>query len=133
MKLNLKDEPKQWRKSAWLAILGLALICSLLRWHGRLPENAWLATLVILAALAVVIAFKPQWFRGYHLFSMRLGFAISQFLGRVLLILFFIVILTPVAWMLRLVGKDFLQLKRPRDATTYWRSAKEYGPLERPF
>ncbi len=45
---------------------------------------------------------------------MRLGFTVSQFLGRVLLTAFFICILTPMGWILRLAGKDPLQLRRPR-------------------
>jgi hypothetical protein len=42
-----------------------------------------LATLVVTANAALL---QPRWFRGYHRLSMRLGFAISQFIGRVALI-----------------------------------------------
>jgi hypothetical protein len=72
----------------------------------------WRLILVLLAAVAVAALLRPPWFRGYHLFSMRLGFALSRILGRVFLTLFFLVILTPLGWMLRLAGKDPLQLKR---------------------
>jgi hypothetical protein len=71
--------------------------------------------------------------RGYHLLSMRVGFAISQFLGRVALTLFFIFILTPVGLLLRLAGKDLLQLKRPAKADTFWQTAKNLSPLDRLF
>ena len=133
MKLNLKDEPKEWCKSALLAALGLALLSSLLRWRHKLANPTWL---IILSALAVVVlaaVMRPRWFRGYHQFSMRLGFAISKFLGRVLLILFFLFILTPVGLVLRLAGKDPLQLKRPTNATTFWQTARKAGPLDRLF
>ena len=133
MKLNLKDEPKEWRKSALLAAFGLALISSVLRWRHALTNGKWLAVLAVLAGLAVAAALQPRWFRGYHLFSMRLGFAVSRFLGRVLLILFFIFIITPAGWILRLTGKDPLQLKLPEEAATYWRPAKECSPLDRLF
>jgi uncharacterized membrane protein len=133
MKLNLKDEPKEWRKSALLAAFGLALICSLLRWRHHVGQRTWLALLAVLAAAAVAALLQPRWFRGYHLLSMRLGFAISRILGRVALTLFFIFIVTPVGFILRLAGKDPLQLKRPANAATFWQPAKDTSPLDRLF
>jgi hypothetical protein len=133
MKLNLKDEPKEWRKSVLLAALGLALISSLLRWRHVLESKPWLAILTVLALMAIAAVMQPRWFRGYHLFSMRLGFAISWILGRVALVFFFLFILTPVGWMLRLAGKDPLQLKPPAGTGTCWHPAKDCGPLDRLF
>ncbi len=133
MKLNLKDTPKEWRKSALLAALGLALLSSLLRWRHKLANPTWLIILSALAVVMLAAVTRPRWFRSYHLFSMRLGFAISKFVGRVLLILFFLFILTPVGLLLRLTGKDPLQLKRPVKATTFWQTAKKAGPLDRLF
>ena len=133
MKLNLKDEPKEWRKSALLAAFGLAIISSLLRWRQHLAQQVWLVILAALAVVAVAAVLQPRWFRSYHLLSMRLGFAISRILGRVFLTLFFIFILTPTGWMLRLAGKDPLQLKRPANEATHWQVAKETSPLDRLF
>jgi hypothetical protein len=133
MKLNLKDEPKEWRKSALLAALGLALISSVLRWRHVLANTTWLVVLAVLAVAALAALAQPRWFRGYHLLSMRVGFAISQFLGRVALTLFFIFILLPVGLALRLAGKDPLQLKRPANTDTFWHPAKDTSPLDRLF
>jgi hypothetical protein len=49
------------------------------------------------------------------------------------LILFFILILTPLGLILRLAGKDPLQLKRPPDAGTCWHQARESSSLDRLF
>lgn len=133
MKLNLKDESKEWRKSALLAIFGLALISSLLRWRHHLANEIWLVILALLAVVAIAAARQPRWFRGYHLFSMRLGFALSRMLGKIFLTLFFIFIVTPLGGLLRFAGKDPLQLKRPANAETYWHEAKKCGPLDRMF
>ena len=116
-----------------MAVLGLALISSLLRWRHVLTNPAWLAILIVLAVVAAAAVLQPRWFRGYHLFSMRLGMALSRVLGRVALVLFFLFILTPVGWLLRLAGKDPLQLKRPEDASTCWHPAKDCSPLDRLF
>ena len=133
MKLNLKDEPKEWRKSALLAALGLALISSVLRWRHVLGTRVWLMILCILTLVAVCAILQPRWFRGYHLFSMRVGFAVSKILGRILLMLFFLFVLTPVGRILRVTGKDLLQLKRDSNATTYWQPSKESSSLDRLF
>jgi hypothetical protein len=43
------------------------------------------------------------------------------------------VILTPFGWILRLSGRDFLQLKSPRDKQTFWQTARRDGSLDRMF
>ena len=133
MKLNFKEDPKEWRKSALLTALGLALISSLLRWRKHLPANVWLTLLALLGLAAICAVLQPRWFRGWYRLSLRLGFYSSQFLGRCVLLVFFIFILTPLGWILRLTGKDPLHLKRPPNVTTYWHTAKECNPLDRLF
>ena len=104
MELNLKDEPKEWRKSGLLSLLGMAIISSVLRWRHVFGNRTWLIILSILSLMVICAMLQPRCFRGYHLFSMRLGFAISRILGRVLLMLFFLFILTPIVWILRMTG-----------------------------
>jgi hypothetical protein len=133
MKLRLKDEPKEWRKSALLLALGLALLASLLCWRQHLAPLTWLCILAGLAAAAIAAIVQPRWFRGYHLFSMRLGFIVSGILGRTLLFLFFVFIVTPLGLALRLAGKDPLQLRRSSNAETYWCPAKDPNSLDRLF
>ncbi|MFZ0826683.1 MAG: SxtJ family membrane protein [Verrucomicrobiia bacterium] len=133
MKLNLKEDPKEWRKSALLTALGLAILSTVLRWRHVLSVNTWPAALAALAVVALAAWLQPGWFRGWYRFSMRLGFALSQWVGRVVLLVFFLLVMTPLGWVLRLAGKDPLQLKRPPDAGTYWHPARDCSPLERLF
>ena len=133
MKLDFKDEPKEWRKSALMTALGLAILSSVLRWRHILTNDLWLGALVLLGIVAVCAWWQPRWFRGHYRLLMRFGLAISQFIGRLVLLFFFFFILTPVGLILRLAGKDALQLKTPREATTYWQPAKAYGSLDRLF
>src|ERR1022692_3205683 len=92
MKLRLKEEPKEWRKAAWMSALGLAMLSSLLRWRRILPVAAWGLVLSLLAGLAVAAALRPGWFRGYYRFSMKVGFGFSQLAGRVILALVFFIV-----------------------------------------
>jgi hypothetical protein len=133
MRLNFKEDPKEWRKSALLTALGLALLSSLLRWRKHLPVPVWVAMLTLLAVTAIFAVLQPRWFRGWYRLSLRLGFYSSQFLGRCVLMVFFIFILTPLGFLFRLMGKDPLRLKRPSAATTYWHPAKESNSLDRLF
>jgi hypothetical protein len=95
--------------------------------------NVWRALLAGLVLIAVCAVLQPRWFRGWYRISLRLGFYSSQFIGRCVLFLFFIFIMTPLGWGLRLAGKDLLRLKRPRNAATHWQTAKDYSPLDRLF
>ena len=133
MKLTYQEDPKAWRKSALLTALGLAIISSLLRWRKHLPVNVWCALLALLGVVAVCAVLQPRWFRGWYRLSLRLGFYSSQFIGRCVLLVFFISIVTPLGWLLRLMGKDPLQLKRPPDAATYWQKSKDASPLDQLF
>ena len=47
--------------------------------------------------------------------------------------LFFILVVTPLGVILRIAGKDLLQLKKAGKGETYWNAAKESGPLDRLF
>src|ERR1700722_784780 len=106
MKLKFKEDPKEWRKSMLLPCLALAIISSLLRWRKILPLRNWEIILGVLAVTAVCACFQPRWFRGWYRVSLRLGFVTSQLLGWSFLFLIFILIITPLGWMLRLGGEE---------------------------
>jgi hypothetical protein len=133
MKLRLKEEPKEWRKSVLFTVLGLAVVSSVLCWRGVLPVRTWGGFELVLAATAGLACVQPGWFRGYYRVSARLGFCSSQFVARVVLVLVFVLLITPLAVVFRLLGKDALHLKRSRDASTYWQPTKETSPLDRLF
>lgn len=133
MRLVLKEEPGEWRKSALLSALGLAVMSTLLRWRLVLPTQWWLAVLAALGLVAAAACVRPRWFRGFYRFSSRLGFEIAQFGGRVVLGLLFLAVVTPLGLVLRALGKDPLRLKRPPSAATCWTETKESSSLERMF
>jgi len=133
MKLTYREDPKEWRKSIWLTALGLAILSSLLRWRRHLPANAWLGLLLALGLVAMAALVQPRWFRDWYRLSLWLGFHSSQFVGRCVLALFFLFIIIPLGLVLRLMGKDPLRLRRPRQTATYWNQARESNPLDRLF
>ena len=133
MKLKFKEDPREWRKSVLLPCIALAVISSLLRWRKVLSVHAWYFALGVGTVAAVFACLKPRWFRGWYRVSMRLGFVTSQCLGHLFLILIFVGIIIPLGWILRLAGKDPLQLKTQPKCLTYWNESADATPLERLF
>ena len=133
MRLRLKEEPREWRKSVLLSALGAALLSSVLRWRHIVPVGAWVTILAVLGVAALFACLRPRWFRGYYQVSARLGFWSSQFVARVVLVLVFALLVTPLGLLFRLLGKDALRLKRRRNLDTYWQTSKDTSPLDRSF
>ena len=133
MKAKLKEDPKEWRKTTLLTVLGLVIFSTLLRWRRVLPNIYWLTVLVLMSIMAITAWFWPAWYRGFYRVSTRLGFYSSQAIVRVILAILFFVILTPLSLVLRWAGKDPLQLRRIPGSRTYWHAAKETSPLDRQF
>ena len=133
MRLQLKEDPKEWRKAALLGLIGPAVISGVLRWRGVVSVTFLAAALVLIALAALCAWMRPRWFRGYYRFTTRLGFYIVLVLGRVVLTMLFFVILTPLGWIIRLLGKDLLQLNSLQNRQTFWQKARQDGSLDSMF
>jgi len=133
MKLRLKEDPGEWRKTTLMTAGGLAVVLSLLRWRKHLPNTAWLAALGILAAVAILAGARPRLFRGFYRFSITAGYYMARWMGYAALGLFFAAIMTPFGLISRMFGYDPLRLKRTGKEETYWQTAKPNGPLDRMF
>ena len=133
MKLNYKEDPNEWRKSILLALFGLVILASLLPWRKHLSQNSWFAVLALLLLVAFCGLLQPRWFRAWYRLSLWLGFYSSRFIGHCVLMIFFIIVITPLGFALRLAGKDLLRLKRAPGARTHWHSCKDSGPMDRFF
>ena len=131
--LRLKEKPVEWIK--FTAVMGLALNGVLgLLWRKGIVSvmTCSLAFAVVLAAI-VAAMIRPHWFRGFYRGGMTFSFHIGQIIGKVLLTLFFFIVVTPLGILLRLLGKDLLRLKRTSDNTTYWQKAKNHRDFDRMF
>jgi hypothetical protein len=133
MKPRLKEDPKEWRKAAWMSALGMSAGASLLRWRHILPQTPWVMILCVLAIVAIAAALQPRWFRSYYRFTTKVGHYISQFAGQAVLLFLFLFLVTPLGVVMRLFGKDLLRLRRPANAASYWTLARAKSPLDRSF
>ena len=130
MKLHFKEEPKEWRKVTLLGLVGPSVVAVLLRWHGVISWKLLAAALALFLLIALLACAWPRWFRGYYRFATWVGFHTIQFVGQVVLMALFFLILAPFGWILRLFGKNLLQLKSQPGQQTFWQPARKDGSLD---
>jgi len=91
---------------------------------GRLVHHnpvRWWA--VAVAALCFLIAFTaPHVLRKPKLAWLFLGFLLGRVVNPIVLGLLFVFLITPLALVMRLTGRDPLRLRRAPDAITYWQA-----------
>jgi hypothetical protein len=133
MRLHLKEDPKEWRKAALLGLIGPTVIVSILRYKDIVSTTFLIVVLASLALVAICALTRPRWFRGYYRLMTRVGFYIIQFIGKIVLTVIFLVVLTPFGFILRILGKDFLELKSPQEKQTFWHKAKQDSSLDNMF
>jgi hypothetical protein len=133
MRLKLKEEPREWQKftAAMAVVLGAVTV---LLWKRQIiPPVTLISVLTLLSVALLLCLVRPRWFRLFYRAGMTLSSAIGQIVSTILLALFFLCLLTPLAFITRLLGKDLLNTKRSPLATTYWRPAKSNNQFDREF
>ena len=80
--------------------------------------------------LMVFGASAPKLLKPIYLGWMGIAVVLGFFVTRIILTLFFFIVLTPVGLFFRLIGRDALHRKLDRDASTYW-LPKEYPITDR--
>lgn len=75
----------------------------------------------ILSLIFALLAFiKPLWLRKPNQYWLRFGLFLNRLVSPVILALLFFAAFLPTGLLLRLFGKDLLNLKIKRDQKSYW-------------
>ena len=134
--MNIRDDLKQLKTGdrdlrkfglvvgGVFAALGLVF---LLRHKAHYPYFLWPGV-----ALIAFGAIFPRPLKYVYLVWMSLAFVLGFVISHLILTLFFFFVITPIGWLARLRGKDFLSLKLDRRAASYWipRAKKPKMPAE---
>lgn len=97
-----------------------------LAWHKRGEPNFFL---IAVALLFVSVTFvSPRTLRPLNIAWMKLGLFLGKIVTPIVLALIFFGVVTPVAVLMRLFGKDSLALRRPFGANSYWTLRSPPGP-----
>ncbi|MCU0772624.1 MAG: hypothetical protein MUE94_12780 [Verrucomicrobia bacterium] len=131
--LRLKEKPVEWIK--FTAVMGVVVNAVLwMLWRrGQLPIEVAVAAAALALAALVTACLRPRWFRGLYRGGMTVSFHIGQVIGKVMLTLFFFLVVTPMGLLLRLLGKDLLHLRWSAQDTTWWRPARNNRQFDRMF
>ena len=79
----------------------------------------------------------PRVLKYIYIAWMALAFVLGFIVSGILLTLFFFLVITPIGWVARCFGNDFLSLKLDRRTPSYWlpreRKTKKPSDYERQF
>ena len=119
---QLKTDPKTLRSFGLVVggvLVGIwALLWGLDRFVGRGGDFPWLW--MVGGALILLGAVLPRVLKPVYLLWMGLAVVLGFFVSRIILTIFFFLVLTPVGLFFRLTGRDVLKRKLEPDAETYW-------------
>jgi uncharacterized membrane protein YciS (DUF1049 family) len=133
MKLNLQPDRRLLRQFAWAALVMFPLIAGFLAWRHDLP----LTWVLVLCGIGVVVALVelvivpaigdaagallekliPQ--SVYRLLTL-VAFPIGFVLSHVLIAIIYYLVITPIALLFRVMGRDVIGKKLDPGAPTYW-------------
>ncbi len=86
-----------------------------------LSSNSWRWFLGIGAAIAALSHIAYGLMKHFHVAWMTFAQILGWFMTRVILSIFYYLVLTPVGLLMRLLGKDLLDMKIDRSAQSYWK------------
>ncbi len=130
IQLNLSPERRVLRQFAWFGVVGLpfltAFIVKTVTGAAWSDPDLWghLAVLIVLAvAVTAVITFElgvdllaHGLFAGLSIVAIPIGFVISH----VLIAAVYYLVLTPIALVFRVTGRDVIGKQLDRSAASYW-------------
>jgi len=114
---NIKSSKKQLRNFEIIAGIILGLLGGLFWWqqNGCYPYLLVLSAVFLLSGLLL-----PNLLRPIYKVWMLLALLLGWFTTRVILIVLFYGVVTPIGFLAKLFKKDFLNLKSGHDVDSYW-------------
>ncbi len=130
--LNLKPSNKQLRDFGLIGLCMCTVIGLLLLGLGKIPPLGLLVLFLIGLVMFVLSRISDALIKPVYLAMVILTFPIGWIISHLVMGLFFYVIVTLIAVLFKIIGRDPLYRKFDSQADTYWlpyknkRSAKDY-------
>ncbi len=133
--MGSKASRKELRKFGLILLIVMAAVGSLWLWRERMTAARvfyGIAAYAALSTLLLPVALTPvRWL------LLKFAHAMGWFNTRLILIILFYLLFTPIGLLMRLFGKDFLKRKIEKEAASYWipRKKEPFDPkrYERQF
>ena len=119
---NIKEDKTTLRKFGFTVGTVLLLVGIVLYLIGKSSSVVFggIGVLLILFGLTLPNILKPL-----NKIWMSLAVILGWFMSRVILFILYYVIITPIGIFLKLIGKDFLQLKIDKSSKSYWETREK--------
>ena len=114
---NIKSEKKDLRKFGITVGAVFLLISILLYLTGKALFIFFGGIGILLVLFGLIL---PNVLRSVNKIWMTLAIILGWFMSRVILVILFYIIITPMALLLKIIGKDFLKLRSNEGTRTYW-------------
>lgn len=130
--LNLQPTKKVLRDFGLAAVLMSGVLGLLLLWTGKISLIGLGVIILIGTILFVLSRISPTLIKPVYLCLVILTFPIGWVVSHLIMVVFYYGIITPVAIMFKITGRDPLNRKYDPQAQTYWieykhkRSDKDY-------
>jgi hypothetical protein len=118
IEINKNPSPKELRTFGLLFVAFAALLGLSIAWRHslRAAEIVWLVGAIIGAVYFAIAAIRKPAYLGWCYATYPIGWTVSH----VVMLATFYLAVTPVALVLRLMGRDLLNQRIDRSAATYW-------------
>ncbi len=116
-----------WFPAFWAMVGGFA-------WYhaGKLPTAMGVIWAVV-GVLSVAGLSNPSWIRPVFILWMKLAFPIGWIVSHLMLAAIYYLVMTPIGLLMRVLGRDPMQRRLDRAATTYWVPHEPSGDTARYF
>lgn len=94
-------------------------------WHAG---KAWPWLALVAAGFLALALIRPAVLAPLNTLWMKFGLLLAAIVNPIVLGILFFLVFTPMAFVARLVGKDFLRLKKQPEAKSYWIVRDPPGP-----
>ena len=131
---NIKEDKTTIRKFGLTVGTVLLLVGIVLYLTGKSSSVVFggIGFLLILFGLILPSILKPL-----NKIWMTLAVILGWFMSRLILFILFYIVITPIGFILRMAGKDFLNLRTDKNSDSYWekreKTVKEKIDYERQF
>ena len=127
VEIDTNPTDRQLRQFGWISCLVLPLLVWL--WVGTMLAVTIAAGTGL--GLALIGQIIPQWLKPVFVVLVLISMPIGLVVGELFLLLLFFFVFTPMAILFRLIGRDALMRKRPKDAATFWGDRKPVTDVRR--
>lgn len=115
---RLRDASPNDRRNFGVTVGGVLLVLGLLFYLRHKPAWSWFAWPGLMLLVAGVVS--PRSLKWPYVVWMTVGLALGAIISTVLLLILFYAVVTPIAAVARLMGKDFLGRKLDSTVESYW-------------